>query len=181
MSSDIFDSVKKDMDEKNPTVEVGGVRYSITPLGAFEALEIFKQISTSVGTPLMGLVQKMKSGMDVPLEDTVSWIEVVAILCREVKELNTTDLSKLLLKGLKANGIEVDPNDHFKGKLGAMTRVIAFAFKENFSELFTEWLKETGLTIPTFGQLKDMFKEQVEKEEQLQEASNESLNEENQE
>lgn len=139
-------------------IKINGTNYGLKLMPAFPAMELAKQILTFVGPTLSAIFDKMRTADDVLPEEDMTFTEISYVLVRQLKDIQLTSVMKQLLDGLVVDGKQVDPDEHFRGKLKDMLLVLEFSIKENgILDFFTDFLREKGLPIPSLGELQGMM------------------------
>lgn len=83
----------------------------------------------------------------LPEENTL-FSDVAVTLVAHSDRLDIAGIVVELTEGVMKNNSEVDVDVEFAGKYGDFLVLIEGILRENFSDFFTEYLKEKGLEIP---------------------------------
>ncbi len=134
-------------------ITVGGNHYTIkllpTSIAIKTGMELFEAFLPALGA--FGDNQKNKDFI-LPEEDMI-FTEIAVHLSKGLGKTDVVTLFKQLLEGAYVNNQPLEYETQFAGKLGDLRKLVTFALKENFSELFTGTLKDMGLEIPTLGEV----------------------------
>lgn len=131
MSHSEFDYVKKEID---------GVVYKIKLLNTSEAF-ISGQELLKLTLPSIGAFADGVKSFDDPFADQTTFTAIAYSLVKQMGDVNTLMILKLLVEDATANGVIIDFESYFRGKLGLLVKVVEFAMMENYGSLFTD----TGL------------------------------------
>lgn len=137
-------------------------RYGVQLLPAYTAFAVGMEL-ISLALPALGsyIDSEKKSEFILPEEDAM-FSEIALLLVRQMEKANLVQIAEMLLQGLTCNGQEVDANVHFRGSVSGFMQVLEFALKENFSDFFTDYLKEKGLKIRSLGEMMEPIKKEEE-------------------
>jgi len=123
-----FDVVSKNID---------GVEYTIRLLNTSEAY-LSGQKLLQLALPVMGAFADGVSDLDDPLKESSAFTAMAFHMAKQLGDVNTLGIIILLLDGATANGVPINFEKYFRGKLGLLVHVIEFAIKENYGSLFTD-------------------------------------------
>ena len=128
------------------TTEIDGVNYSINLLNTSESL-ITGQSILELVLPSAGAAADGMFGEKDFLSDEPSTFTSIAFhLVRQMKEFQTVETIKKLLANATADGVQIDFESHFRGKLSLLANLVEFSAKENFGSLFTDMGLKQRLT-----------------------------------
>ena len=132
-------------------ITLGGNTYSIKLLSAFKGFAVgMKLIKTCL--PALGAYfdsDKREEYM-LPEEESL-FTEMALLLVTQTDKLDIEDIIETITKDSLCNGTPIDVDEHFRGDLKNFMELLQFSLKENFGGLFTDFLKEKGLSLPTLG------------------------------
>jgi len=128
MSYSEFDYAKKDID---------GVVYKIKLLNTSEAF-LSGQELLKLTLPSMGAFADGVKTMDDPFSDQTTFTAISYSLVKQLGDVNTLSIIKLLLHDATANDDVINFESYFRGKLGLLVNVVEFAMMENYGSLFTD-------------------------------------------
>jgi len=128
MSHSEFDYVKKDID---------GVVYKIKLLNTSEAF-LSGQELLKLTLPSMGAFADGVKTIDDPFSDQTTFTAIAYSLVKQIGDVNTLSIIKMLLHDATANDVVVNFESYFRGKLGLLVKVVEFAMMENYGSLFTD-------------------------------------------
>jgi hypothetical protein len=116
------------------TTTIEGKEYVINMLNTSDAFimgqDLIKLTLPSLGAAADGMFTQ------VSLEEPSTFTAIAFHLIRQLGDINTLEMIKKLLKGVKVDNNPIDFEKHFRGKLDLLALLIEFAIKENFGSLF---------------------------------------------
>lgn len=117
------------------TALIDGVNYQIRLLNTTTAIQTFEQISKtllpSIGSAIDGFTNENM------FESEQTLATAAMLLTRQLTEINVVEIIQKIFEGLTAEGVPVDFDTYFKGRLDLLVKVLTFAMKENYGSLFT--------------------------------------------
>lgn len=123
-------------------------KYQLHMLGALKAF--------TIGRGLTKLMPVAGSFMDAQFSNALDGLKfstIATVLLENLEELDIDDiLEEVVYSKLICNGQDINADEHFKGNLGEMVDVIAWALEVNFKSLFLG----STLVSKMFKQLKGM-------------------------
>lgn len=124
----------------NPPREICGITYSAVPLPATISLQILTRLTKMVGQAALVTAAKGSKALDDLPPDVLTY-SVQTILAR-LEEDEVVLTIKQLLAGVYVHGAPEPVSKifdaHFKGKMGALFRVVQYALEVNFRDFFDE-------------------------------------------
>ena len=126
---------------------IQGDAYVIKLLPAMQGVSLcnrlFRTFVPAIGAWLDG---DKREGLILPEDDTM-FSEITHILAKNFETLGIEDVIRAICSGLTCNGVEVDFDNHFRGKYDTLLLVLEVALKENFGSFFTGYLEEKGINL----------------------------------
>lgn len=133
------------------TLRVGDFEYICALYDATKSLEILTRISKHVGEPLgrlFGGSAEEGKGLDARLEEVLPG--VLKALADRLDKTETVALVKDILDCLQLKGPEITAkvnfNDHFKGRLGHMFKMVMEVLKYQYGDLGNVFSESGGMT-----------------------------------
>lgn len=140
---------------------INGKKYAIELLPSSPAVDIFYNKLLPVVAPALAVwLDGSDQGDDIFAEDKNIMTNIAFALVRQSVDAEIVQTFHMLLNGATCDGVAIEYETHFKGKVGELTAVVEYAIRENFGDFFTMYLKEKGFVIPTLGQMQEMLSRQ---------------------
>lgn len=131
---------------------IDGQKYKIKLLPATQSLAIATTLMKLVLPSLGAYADGMRAKEFTLPEELTTFTEISSLLVRQMDNVSVIDLVNLLLSEVTKDGLPIDHNEEFRGKLGGYVSLIEFALMENCGDFFTGYLKEKGIDLPTLSQ-----------------------------
>jgi hypothetical protein len=147
--SNIKDNVYKEQGLKEITIKNN--TYTIQLLPAYEGFAIGMEIIKTLLPAFGAFLDNEQKGEFILPEENSLFSEVALLLVSQIDKLNITDIVSRLLRSAKCDGEDFSVDEKFRGRYSALLSLVEFSLKENFSDFFTEYLKERGLKIRSLG------------------------------
>lgn len=142
-------------------IQIGKHIYVVDLLNAEDALDAFGNIS-NLFFPVLGIlgdeIVNTTEGFETEIFTALSTSISYALKDKEVR-----DVAKGLLKTVWKNGKEINVSEEFKGNFSGYTKLVVFAFKENFLDFFLDSLEGLGLDLTSVISFKDKLVEMLKK------------------
>lgn len=126
---------------------INGKTYSIKLLDAMPAFVTGLQLVRAFLPALGGFLDGAKrEGLVLPEEESL-FAETAMLLVSQLDKVNLAEVVSYLLQDARCDKQTFDYNSHFRGKIGDFLSLVEFALRANFSDFFTGYLKEKGLSL----------------------------------
>ena len=147
------------------TISIDGKEYKIVLLGTSRAFatsqELAKLSLPSLGAALDGMFQQDEWA------EKQTFSEMAILLTKQLEGVDTVAVAKELLAGTTENGIAIDFENHFRGRLELLAKLLDAALRGNYGSLFMQMNLSEKLN-QFMSQLQSQTEVPKEPEEQLQ-------------
>lgn len=117
------------------TKVIDGIEYEVTLLNTSRAFNVMQQLM-KLSLPSIGAAADGFMFGD-EFTESQTWQAVAIHMLNQMDSVDTLGIVKELVKTLKSDGIPVDFDTYFRGRLDLLVKVLEFVLKDNFSSLFT--------------------------------------------
>ena len=122
--------------QDKPTIEIGGMKYTITLLNTTRAYitgqEVIKLTAPIAGAAFDG----MRNDAELLIDESHTFQAVAIHLKNQMGEVDTLAIIIELLNGVTVDGVPLNFDSHFPGRLDHLLQLVEFALEENYSSLF---------------------------------------------
>ncbi len=145
-------------DQANAAYEKAGIRQTTIKGKNYTIILLPALPAFLLGTELLeAILPSLGSGVDNGLsleemfpEDRAMFTQIALHLTKSLKDLDKVNMVNQLLQGATCSGQPIDIHgDSMRGDISSFVSLIEFSLKENFTDFFTDYLKEKGLEIST--------------------------------
>jgi hypothetical protein len=123
---------------RNEPREIDGVTYVASPLPATQALRILTRLTKMVGEAALVLAAKGREALDDLPADVLTY--TVQTILGRLSEAEVEATIKELLASVYVHGadqsVAVTFNEHFRGRMAALFRVVQLALEVNYRDFF---------------------------------------------
>lgn len=154
-------------------ISINGHRFEVNLLPCGPAGEVFVDLMDIAGPSIGVVVDKLRNQDYLDPADDTTFAEIITTITSRLARGDFNRILDSLLDGCVIDGQQFNKDEHLRGEFSTYVKLIKFSLEVNFTDFFTEFLKDMGLEIPSLSAFVAKVKQVMEENQRVETQSEE--------